>query len=122
MNIKVIDEEFSVCKVKDFSETNLEKNFCFMERTDEENSLVCLTRYIPENATDVDYGWKAMRIEGQLDFNQIGILAKISEILAINGISIFVVSTYNPYYIMVKKQNIEKALHALENAGYNIVK
>ena len=47
MNIKVIDEEFSVCKVKDFSETNLEKNFCFMERTDEENSLVCLTRYIP---------------------------------------------------------------------------
>ena len=70
MNIKVIDEEFSVCKVKDFSETNLEKNFCFMERTDEENSLVCLTRYIPENATDVDYGWKAMRTKCSVIFRR----------------------------------------------------
>ncbi|MGN0363736.1 MAG: ACT domain-containing protein [Bilifractor sp.] len=121
MDVKVMDEEFSICKVSDFSETNLEKNFCFMERTDEENSLVCLTRYIPENATDVDYGWKAMRIESRLDFKEVGILAKISGILADNGICIFALSTFNTDYILVKRDRIEDACAALEKAGYHIV-
>jgi hypothetical protein len=51
----------------------------------------------------------------------IGILFRISEILASNKIGIFAVSTYNTDYIFVKKENYEKALDELKNAGYRIV-
>ena len=89
-------------------------------KTDEESSLVCRTEDVPDNITDREDGWKAFRIEGVLDFSLIGILAKISALLAENEIGIFVVSTFNTDYILVKSENYAKALNALEKAGYGI--
>ena len=43
MQIKRIKGDFSVCKVKDFSLVNLESEYCFVGKTDEERSVVCLT-------------------------------------------------------------------------------
>ena len=51
----------------------------------------------------------------------IGILSEISKILAENKIGIFVVSTYNTDYILVKKENLQKAQQALKAAGYDVV-
>lgn len=59
-------------------------------------------------------GWKAFRIQGVLDFFLIGILAKIATVLADNGISIFAVSTYNTDYVLIKKENYQKALDILQ--------
>ena len=59
-------------------------------------------------------GWKAFRIQGVLDFSLIGILAKIATVLADNGISIFAVSTYNTDYVLIKKENYQKALDILQ--------
>ena len=53
-----------------------------------------------------------------LDFSLIGILARISGVLAENGIGIFAVSTYNTDYILVKAENYGRAMRALETAGY----
>ena len=53
-----------------------------------------------------DDGWKMMRIQGVLDFSLIGILSKISAVLADNKIGIFAVSTFNTDYILVKEENI----------------
>jgi len=63
-------------------------------------------------------GWKGFRIEGILDFSLIGILSKISAILADNKIGIFAVSTYNTDYILVKEGDLERAAQALSKAGY----
>lgn len=121
MEIKRIDYDFSVCKVKDFSMTDPSQPFYFTGRTDEENSLVCITEHVPPNATERDDGWKAFRIQGILDFSLIGILSKISSLMAQNGIGIFAISTYNTDYVLVKKENYEKALQVLLKAGYQIV-
>ena len=121
MKIKKLDYDFSVCKVEDYSKINLNSEFYFIGRTDEENSLVCITERVPDNAFNRDDGWKAFRIEGVLDFSLIGILAKISTLLAQNNIGIFAVSTYNTDYIFTKKENFNKALKALFDAGYEIV-
>lgn len=64
--------------------------------------------------TCCDDGWKAFRIQGILDFSLIGILAKIATVLADNGISIFAVSTYNTDYVLIKKENYQKALDILQ--------
>lgn len=118
MEIKRIDYDFSVCKVADYSQVNVEEEYCFIGRTDEEKSLVCVTEKVPDNVISRDDGWKAFRIQGVLDFSLIGILAGISGLLAQNKIGIFVVSTYNTDYIFTKAENFERALQVLENAGY----
>ena len=121
MEIKIIDGKFSVCKVEDYSQVNWEASFCFTGKTDEEHSLVCLTADIPSNVTDRDDGWSAFRIQGVLDFSLIGILSKISGVLAENGIGLFAISTYNTDYILVKEENREQAAAVLGDAGYKIV-
>lgn len=120
MEIKRIEQDFTVCQVKDYSLVNLDSEYSFIEKTDEEKSLVCITSKVPENTIQRDDGWKAFRIQGVLDFSLIGILAKIATILADNGISIFAVSTYNTDYVLIKKENYQKALEVLQTTGYKI--
>ncbi len=121
MEIKKIGYDFSVCKVKDFSLVDVNKKFTFIGNTDEENSLVCLTSNVPVNTIERDDGWKAFRIQGILDFSLIGILSRISGILSENKIGIFAISTFNTDYVLVKKENYQRALEVLEKAGYGIV-
>ena len=121
MKIKRIDHDFSVCKVEDYSKTVFDSEFCFTGKTDNEKSLVCLTADVPDNVIERNDGWKAFRIEGTLDFSLVGILSKISGILAENGIGIFALSTYDTDYILTKAENFDRAVHALEGAGYKIV-
>lgn len=121
MEIKKIDCNFSVCKVKDYSLVKLDSEYCFIGKTDEEKSLVCVTEEAPANTTEREDGWKAFRIQGILDFSLIGILSEISGILAENKIGIFAISTFNTDYVLTKEENYQNALEALENAGYKIV-
>lgn len=121
MEIKRIDYDFSVCKVADYSMVQLDSEYSFIGKTDEEKSLVCMTENVPSNVTVRDDGWKAFRIQGVLDFSLIGILAEISGILAENKIGIFAISTFNTDYVLTKKENYQRALDVLERAGYKIV-
>lgn len=118
IQIKPINGDFSVCKVVDYSQVNLQAKYCFLGKTDEENSLVCLTEDVPDNVTECDDGWKAFRVQGVLDFSLIGILSEIATLLAENQIGIFAVSTYNTDYILTKRGNYDKALRVLADAGY----
>ena len=49
------------------------------------------------------------------------ILSELSTILANNRIGIFAVSTFNTDYILVKKENFERALKVLALEGYSII-
>ena len=120
MKLKALPDAFTVCKLADASAIDLSQDFFFLSRTDEELSLVCRTEAVPANTTDRDDGWRGFRIEGVLDFSLIGILSKISAILAENGIGIFAVSTYNTDYILVKDENFSRALQVLAEKGYEV--
>lgn len=120
MQLKRLTGDFSVCKVADFTEINLEAEYCFTGRTDEENSVVCLTKDVPQNVTAREDGWRAFRIDGVLDFSLIGILAEIATLLAEEKIGIFAVSTFNTDYIFVKRENERKAMDKLSRCGHQI--
>lgn len=120
MKIKAIKNDFTVCKVADYSFVNLDSEYVFIGKTDEERSLVCITGEVPPNTTERTDGWRAFRIEGVLDFSLIGILSKICGILADNKIGVFVVSTYNTDYVLTKKEQFGNALQVLQNAGYEV--
>jgi len=112
---------FSVCRMKDFTAVDRHAPFCFTACTDEECSLVCPTDAAPQENLKREDGWRAFRIEGVLDFSLIGILARISAILAERSIGIFVVSTYNTDYVLVKEQQLAQTLEALKQNGYRIL-
>ena len=121
MKIKKLEYDFTVCKVKSVDNIDLAKPFYFVGKTDEEISLVCRTEDTPTDVTQREDGWKAFRIQGMLDFSLIGILSKILTIRAENRIGVFVVSTFNTDYILVKKENFDRALAVLETEGYSIL-
>lgn len=121
MKIEKIEADLSICKVENYSEVNLSQKYCFIGKTDEENSLVCLTENVPENVVVRDDGWKVFRVQGTLDFSLIGILSKITAVLADNKIGIFAISTYNTDYILVKAENYNNSLTVLAEAGFSIV-
>lgn len=120
MELRILEELFSVCKVRDYLQVDFGEPFIFAGSTDDEKSLVCPTRLAPVNTVERSDGWRAFRIEGVLDFSLIGILASISNILAKEGIGIFAVSTFNTDYILTKAEQFEAALHSLELSGYVI--
>lgn len=121
MELKKIEYNLTVCKVPDVTDIDLTAGFYFIGKTDEELSLVCKTEDTPGNTIERDDGWKGFRIQGTLDFSLIGILSKLSGILANHQIGIFAVSTYNTDYVLVKKENFDRALRVLESEGYTVI-
>lgn len=120
MELKCLNCDLSVCQVKQLSPEMLQGELCFVGKTDEELSLVCPTERVPADTVAREDGWRAFRIQGVLDFSLIGILAPIADLLAANRIGIFAVSTYNTDYILVKQEQMPRALEALSQAGYTI--
>ena len=120
MDLTAIKDNITVCKVSDISEIDMTKDFFFLAKTNDEISLVCKTEQAPANCISREDGWKGFYIDGMLDFSMVGVLAKISTILADNGISIFSISTYNTDYIFVKEHKWGKTMSVLMKEGYKL--
>ena len=112
---------FSVCQVEDYSQVNLDAEYCFIGKTDEEKSLVCHTGDVPDNTIQQSDGWRAFRIQGVLDFSLIGILTEISGALARHEVGLFAISTFNTDYILVKDKDYKRAIKALTSEAYRII-
>ena len=121
MELKKLPCDLTVCKVASLADVDQDSEFFFLGKTDEELSLVCRTEDVPAVTTERDDGWKGFRMEGMLEFSMVGILSKLSGILAENEIGLFAVSTYNTDYILVKEANFAKAMEVLAAEGYTIV-
>ena len=121
MELKILNDNFTVCKIKDMKEVDFTDEYVFLSKTDEEISLVCKTQSVPKECIAEEKGWRGFRVQGTLDFSLIGILSKLSTILADNGISIFAISTFNTDYILVKEESFENAMDVLQQNGYLVV-
>jgi hypothetical protein len=87
-----------------------------MTRTEDELSIVSSTRDVPPGV-DAEMGWRCLKVEGPLAFEMTGVLAALSAPLATAEIPIFVVSTYDTDYLLVKAADLEKACTTLRDDG-----
>jgi len=55
-----------------------------------------------------------------LDFSLTGIIASLATPLAQAGISIFVVSTYDTDYLLIKEKDLERAVWILSQEGHQV--
>ena len=119
LKLEILPQTLTVCKVERLDGFDL-SGLCFVGKTDAELSLVCETEKVPANTLARDDGWRAMRVAGTLDFALTGILSGLAGALAGAKIGIFAVSTYDTDYILVKAENLDRAVAALTEKGYGI--
>jgi uncharacterized protein len=91
----------------------------FIGKTSEELSIV-VPDTIEVESDDSDSGWRALEILGPLSLSMVGIMAQIGSVLAAAKISIFVVSTFETDFFLVKQQDLQKAATALTADGYKV--
>ena len=92
--------------------------FCSVSRTPEELSVVCLESAVPAGAGRIEGGWALLRLHGPFPFQAVGILASVAQPLALAGVSLFAVSTFDTDYFLIKRDQLPAALDALAAAGH----
>ncbi len=92
----------------------------FIGKTNEELSLV-VPESISIDAEECDSGWCALEVLGPLQLSMIGIMADIGNILAEAKVSIFVISTFETDFFLVKEEDLTTAAQSLESGGYKVI-
>ena len=124
LDLVILKKKLAVCQLspKDpIPELSELGDFWSITKTDEEISIIIPEYLIPSTNCKSEKGWRAIKIIGPLYFSLTGLIATLSSVLAKGGISIFVFSTYNTDYILVKEKNLEQAKKVLEENGHNII-
>jgi hypothetical protein len=93
--------------------------FWSITRTAEELSIVCPDSNVPDSVNG-QRGWRALKVQGPLDFSLTGILASLASPLAEAGISVFAVSTFDTDYLLVRDSSLSAAIDVLRGAGHQI--
>lgn len=123
MKLEILDNKLKVVKLntnETVPEVVFKQDFYSITKTNEELSIV-VDENINISSDIVEYNWRAIKIVGTLDFSLIGILSRISTILAQAKISIFAISTYNTDYILLKANQLENAIEVLKQNNYEII-
>lgn len=122
IKLKLMEGEIAVAKLKAGAPIPgwaLSGAWFSVTKTEDELSIAAESSRIPPGITS-EGGWRTLKICGTLDFAETGIISGISAVLAQSGISVFVISTYNTDYILIKNAGLEDALGALGQSGYDI--
>lgn len=86
-------------------------------RTEDELSVVCAAQRAPAGVPG-EGPFAALRVRGTLDFALVGVLASLTRPLADAGVSVFAISTYDTDYLLVRAEELERAVGALREAGF----
>ncbi|MDF2177739.1 ACT domain-containing protein [Aliiglaciecola sp. CAU 1673] len=92
----------------------------FIGKTREELSVV-VADSIEIDSDESDPGWRVLEVLGPLQLSMVGIMARIGSVLANAKVSIFVVSTFETDYFLVKEYDLFRAKEALIKDGYKVV-
>lgn len=124
LNLIVLDGTFAICRLgadATIPAWATAGQFFSITRTADELSIVCRQDAVPEGIV-CERGWRSCRVAGTMPFSVVGVLASLTAPLAQAGISVFAVSTFDTDYLLVKEDDFEKAVVALERAKHSFMK
>lgn len=93
--------------------------FVSITRTPDELSIVCDEDAVPEDV-QAERGWRALQLHGPIPFETTGVAAALTAPLAEKRISVFLVSTFDTDWLLVKDSALDRAVDVLRDAGYEI--
>jgi hypothetical protein len=121
LTLDVLDVTLAICQLEPGSEVEEWSGgtgiFSVM-RTDDEVTIVCSEDRVPEGVK-CSKGWKCIHLVGHFEFTEVGILSQLALPLAGANIPIFVMSTFNTDYILVRTQDLPRASESLRMAGHD---
>ncbi|MCX6749934.1 MAG: ACT domain-containing protein [Candidatus Pacearchaeota archaeon] len=116
MKIEVKKQDYAIVK----SRSSYQDVFANIVDGNEITVIIEQDKIKSKDIINIEKDWKIIKFDDVLDFNLVGFIAKISNALAKEKISIFVLSSYSTDYILIKKDNLEKALKVLSNLGFKL--
>lgn len=122
ISVTVLPGEVAVCRLAADADvaTLIEAHPIYsVTRTSDEVSLVCSAESAPDGAA-VERGWRVLKVTEILDFAQVGLLASLLDPLMKERVSVFVISTYNTDYVLVKEDDLKVAITALRVADHRV--
>jgi len=122
LSLKILPDRMAVCRFEPTAllpESIAEAGFYSLTRTAAELSLVCPEDHFTPGTTS-ETGWRCFKVQGLLDFSEIGVIFSLTQPLAKNGVSVFVISTFETDYFMVKEKDLAKAIEALTAEGHQV--
>ena len=122
LNLKPLPQDLAICRLdpdRPVPENLMQAPFYSITRTAQELSVVCPESAVPQNAR-AERGWKALKVEGPLDFATTGVLASLTGPLAEAHVSVFALSTYETDYLLIRSTDVTAAISALRAAGHSI--
>ena len=122
MRLLLLPDRLAVCRLSPDAPAPawaLPGPFSSLTRTADELSIVCPEVQVPDGVRR-EAGWRALRVAGTLDFAQVGVLAALLAPLAKAGVSVFVVSTFDTDYVLLRERDLARGRLALERAGHEV--
>jgi len=122
MQLRVLPDHYAIVRLDPGSELPdwVDKGpFRSVTRTEHEVSVVCRDHDVPTGES-AERGWRVLEVIGPLDFSLVGIVAALVVPLSEVEIPVFVVSTFETDYLLVREADVEAACEALEDAGHAI--
>ena len=97
------------------------QGFWALSYSSTETSLIC-----PVGALDADplarqESWVGIYFDGQLDFQLVGVLSKLTSILADVGLGILAISTFDTDYVLVPSEKFDIADEAIRTNDYTLI-
>jgi hypothetical protein len=120
VKLRTLPDSYAVARLQPGSELPewVDKGpFRSVTRTEHEVSVVCRDHDVPEGES-VDRGWTVLEVMGPLDFSLTGVITSLVQPLAQAKVPIFLISTFESDYVLVRSSDLGRAADALEDAGH----
>jgi hypothetical protein len=122
LTVVPLDGSFAVCRLAPDAPLPAWASgsaFVSITRTADELCVVCRQEAVPAHVRS-EPGWRCLRVAGTFDFSLVGVLASLLDPLADAGISVFVVSTFDTDYLLVKEPDLQRCVAVLRRAGHTV--
>lgn len=121
LKLTLLPETYAVARLMPSEAISVGTNgFFSVTRTADELSVVCEESQVPDDAEKLDAGWRCFQLAGPIPFTTTGVVAALTEPLAAKQIGVFVVSTYDTDYILIKAEQAQAAIAAWRASGCEV--
>jgi hypothetical protein len=123
MNFTLLSNRYAICKFAEglpLPEWVYSSGFYSITRTKDELSVVAVQTDSVSEDIICSRDWRIFKVAGPMDLSLVGIISEISGTLRNKDIPVFVISTFDTDYILVKQKDLDCAISALHEKGHNL--
>lgn len=122
MQLYALDELYAVVRLEPdapLPDWAIRGHFRSVTRSDTEMSIVCRHEDVPLDAS-AERGWVCFQVAGPLDFSLTGVVSSLVAPLAEAEIPLFIISTFETDYLLVREHDLHRSVEALTSAGHSV--